>query len=181
MFVRNRVLSFALLTAPALLLLTAWSVAEERRPAEPRSPVSAHTYVGKIASIDTSGRMLVLEDIVPAGPRLKDGKGPGAPDRVRERKISFAVARNAMITLDGKAADLKDLKAGYAARVWASAPRAVGAKVPPPGAGSPDRPAGRDAKAVDRDRRAMMDATRIDAFSKGRVPPLKGRPERPRD
>src|SRR5262249_39618659 len=88
-------------------------VADDKNPAD--KPLSCE---GKIQSMDVGKRELVLAD---ARPTPAPG-GKGTEEKGKEEKgrtMTFTVAENAKVTLDGKPATLNDLKAGQFARVYA--------------------------------------------------------------
>jgi hypothetical protein len=103
----------------------------------------AQTYTGKITRIDVEKRVVELSDLMDRGGAKGAGKGTGTggsgtggsgtgaggkgdsgartgggPGR-GGRAVTFTVADKATVTLDGKAAGLKDLKVNQYARVHA--------------------------------------------------------------
>jgi hypothetical protein len=174
MFSRNRAMTLGATAALALLLALAWGgVAQERDRADgaakaDKSATAGHVFKGRIARVNADTRLLVLNDVQPVRPTPRDARpGAGAaPDRERPRAVeaprrsmTFMVTKDAQISLDGRKADLKDLKEGNWARVRALPSLAPGAGARPP-AGAAERPGERPGVA------AVMRADRVEAFTK---------------
>jgi hypothetical protein len=118
-----RVLSVSLLAA--LLAALVCSAQEKGRPDRPardkQTSIARVMYQGKIQLVDPDKRTVVLDDALPYGKtgkvrphfRIKDrpAKAPAA------QKLTFSLTRDARVTLDGRRAQLKELKAGQYARI----------------------------------------------------------------
>ena len=116
----------------SLLVCTASGSADDRDKSGKTVPDKKATpimlmYQGKIRSVDLDKRSLVLGEARPhrKATAEKDKKpASGAKDRDTRgnaplQMLTFALTRDVRITLDGRAATLKDLKAGHFANIHA--------------------------------------------------------------
>jgi len=174
----------------ALLTFTVVGQAEDRdRPAKKDTTTSAgqNYYQGKIQTVDADKRTVMLSDArhhrgTKGG---TSGKGSGttgrAGDRAADRadtkatgkKMTFTLSRDAKITLDGKTAELKDLKSGQYARVYVAGKTGTGSSgtgkdtggTGKDTAGTGKATADKDTTGTGRDTKVMM-AQRIEASTK---------------
>jgi hypothetical protein len=145
-----------------LLLLGASLAPAQKRTAtsDRKEAAKAQNFRGKIVRVDATRRQLVVEVAVVTG---EDGKKVSKKDRPGGGKAgdqwTFQLARNARITLDGKAAALRNIRGGQYALV-----RAVPTTLDPP-----DGRTGRPTQSAEPKRTAdtnPMTALRIDVTSR---------------
>jgi hypothetical protein len=79
-------------------------------------------FTGRIGRVDVARQSLTLENVVdgelgPAAEKTTDDTKKANKTTDPKRTMTFDIANKVKVTLDGKAATLKDLKAGHYARV----------------------------------------------------------------
>jgi len=93
----------------ALAVIGMTAVAQDKGSKE-----GGHTYLGKVTKVDARGRALTME-------RNPPDQGGNDKDRGSDRRgaflVAFTLSRAAEVTLDGKKADLDDLKTGHFVRI----------------------------------------------------------------
>jgi len=112
---------------------------------------SAHVYVGKILKLNTEKRNLVLDGRLDI---TRKGKMPPDPGKVGTRTLTFTIDGKARFKVDGKEANMGDLKPGQHARVYTDR----GGPTPPTGTVRPRPGTGSTLGPT-------MTTSRIDAFS----------------
>jgi hypothetical protein len=103
------------------LVLVASSVADESRKDKDTSAAGDY-YQGRIDTVDADKRALALRQATLV--RASASKGKRETRGKNLGTMSFTLTRDAKVTLDGKAADIKNLKAGQWARVHVARARA---------------------------------------------------------
>jgi len=137
---------FAGLAALALVAVFGLVVVAQDKDKDKGGKDKGHSYSGKITKVDADKRMISVE-----------GTGKVEKDKTADKDKgvkgggtwAFMVERGATVTLDGKKAELSDLKANQYARVQAAA--------------------GGDKDKVEKDKGGKgghMTATRVEAFTK---------------
>jgi len=143
-------------------------------------------YTGKIASVDTDKRTLVLGDFIGGtgtgtGGTGTGGKGTGTgtggtgtgtgtgdkgtTGTGSNRKMTFTLSEKATITLDGKDATMRDLKAGLYARVHPDRKGTTGGSGDKSTTGGTGRDTGRDTGGTGTAGQSMT-TSKVEAFTK---------------
>jgi hypothetical protein len=142
--------------ALALLVGVTGMVAQDKDTEKGKGAGEARSYEGKVATVDAGKRELTLEGVKG---RRGDKAAGEAGEKGAGRKVLFQVVATVNITLDGRPAELRDLKEGMYAKVYTKKaggePTGVGEK------------AGTDDKAGAGTAVRRMTAERIEARTKG--------------